>query len=445
MKTIFSETYNPVLNDIFDQVSEGCDVAESAAWAHEAAGQIVKKLASLKISVTCSKITIGATTATVYLTPAEDVRILSFKNIEDDLSMAVGAKCRVIAPVPNTPFVGVEIPTMHRQPITFASVQGKGVTEKMNLPVSLGVKTNGDVLGFDLADMPHLLVAGASGQGKSVGLNVIITSLLSAQTPETLNLYLIDPKRVEFAPYRPLEATGMLKSVDTESDMAAITLDCLCYEVDLRYQALQDAGVRKISDYNKTADEKMPYIVAVVDEFADLMMGPGSKDVERSMVRIAQLGRAAGVHLIIATQRPEAGVITGLIKANFPSRIAFRTATSIDSKIIIDRGGAQQLIGAGDMLMLYNGELTRAQCAFASDDEIRDKVERCVEEFGAITPPPAQEETPEIEELELPLPINTEKLAIMAEAKRRYDAEVFRRKYCRNPFDVFANLFKLKF
>ena len=436
MKTVFSETYNPVPKNIFDQVSEGRDEAESAVWAHEAAEQIVKKLASLKISVTCPKITIGATTTTVYLTPAEDVRILSFKNIEDDLSMAVGAKCRVIAPVPNTKFVGVEIPTQNRTTVIFSSVAGKGTTEKMKLPVSLGVKTNGDVLGFDLADMPHLLVAGASGQGKSVGLNVIISSLISAMTPETLNLYLIDPKRVEFAPYRPLEATGMLKSVDTEASDAAITLDTLCYEVDLRYEALQAAGARKISDYNKTAAEKMPYIVAVVDEFSDLMMSDDGDTVERSIVKIAQLGRAAGVHLIIATQRPDTTVITGLIKANFPNRIAFRTATSIDSKIILDRGGAQQLVGAGDMLMLYNGELTRAQCAFASDEGTRVEVERYVEEFAIPTaaPEPVEEPEPVKEEKQPELEPKVDP-AILEEARIRADNEMFRRKYARPPWE----------
>lgn len=405
MKTIFSGIYNPVPRSVFendsptqalDEYIAKAETEENQAWANEMVERIVKKLESLEIKGECSKITVGATTTTVYLTPAANVRMSKFKNIEDDISVAVGAKCRVIAPIPNTTFVGVEIPTKNKQVVDFGSVYGGGVHDDMELPISMGVMPNGEVLGFDLAKMPHLLIAGASGQGKSVGLNVIIMSLLSTMHPRDLNLYLIDPKRVEFSAYETLWLTRILKRIDTELHEAEETLGELCEEMDRRYSLMKNAGARKISDYNKTADETLPYIVTVIDEFADLMMSADSREVERNIIRIAQLGRAAGIHLIIATQRPDANIITGLIKANFPARIAFKTASSVDSKIILDTTGAQQLVGNGDMLMMVNGETQRAQCAYISDEEIQDAVYYCIQQLDTMTVTeevPAREET----------------------------------------------------
>ena len=382
MKTTFSGTYNTVPADVFTQTKYSASI-EDRAWACEQADKVVSKLAALKIKVEEIRFTMGATTTTLYLTLAPEVRMSRFKNVEDDLSVSLGLKCRVIAPIPNAAGVAVEIPTKNRTTVGFGQVYGSG---KGELPISLGIKPDGEVLGFDLAKMPHLLIAGASGQGKSVGLNVIIMSLLSSMHPKDLNLYLIDPKRVEFTDYEALEATRMLKRIDTDVEGAQETLRELCAEMDTRYTKMQETGARKLADYNAKAGESLPYVVCIIDEFSDLMMsGDGrNRDVENNIIRIAQLGRAAGVHLIIATQRPDADVITGLIKANFPARIAFRTSTSIDSKIILDRGGAQQLIGNGDMLMTVNGETTRAQCAYVSDGEIRDAIFHCIQQLDTM-------------------------------------------------------------
>lgn len=391
MKTIFSGTYNTVPADIFSQTAF-TPSQEDISWALMQADKVVEKLSALKIGVQSLGYTIGATTTTLQVTPEASVRMTKFKNVEDDISIALGVKCRVIAPVPNKTFVGIEIPTKNRTTVGFGQVYGKA---KGELPISMGVKPNGEVLTFDLTTMPHLLIAGASGQGKSVGLNVILMSLLSTMHPKDLNLYLIDPKRVEFSEYQYIRCTRMVQDIATTIFSAGVMLEELCDIMDERYRQMQLAGVRKLSDYNAKVEERLPYkeeerlpyIVCIIDEFSDLMMsGDGrNKEVEANIVRIAQLGRAAGVHLIIATQRPDANVITGLIKANFPARIAFRTSTSIDSKIIIDRAGAQQLIGNGDMLMVVNGETTRAQCAYVSNDEIQDAIHHCVDQLDTMT------------------------------------------------------------
>ena len=378
MNIEYKGDYNKVPINIFSATE--MDDALGAEWAKTIEDKIVNKLKSLKLQIEHKETVIGHTTTTILLLPADSVRMSRFRYIEDDLAIAIGSRCRVIAPVPDTNYIGIEVPTKARQVVGYGDIYGKGINEKMELPISIGVKTNGDVLGFDLAKMPHLLVAGASGQGKSVGLNVILMSLLSNMEPYQLDLYLIDPKKVEFSEYEPLKRLKMLQSLDTEPDKAINTLAHLCNEVDSRFRQMQEAGVRKISDYNKQRGSKpfMPYIVCVVDEFSDLMMTGNKRKVENSIIRIAQLGRAAGVHLIIATQRPDADVITGLIKANFPARIAFRTSTGTDSRIIIDRNGAEKLTGNGDMLFLHNGDTTRAQCAYVSDMEIFKAIEHCV-------------------------------------------------------------------
>jgi S-DNA-T family DNA segregation ATPase FtsK/SpoIIIE len=384
MKTIFLGTYNTVPAEIFQNNNEWRTSSESKKWAKGVASVVIAKLAALEITATCEEITVGATTTTLRLIPAPEVRMSKFARIEDDLSIAVGAKCRVLAPITGTTFVGIEIPNKEREIVHFGGICGKATGE---LPVSLGVCPDGTSLTFDLAELPHLLIAGASGQGKSVGLNVILMSLLASMHPRDLNLYLIDPKRVEFSDYEPLECTRMLRMIDTDTESAKDTLSELCEEMDERYEKLRRAGVRKLKDYNSSVevDERLPYIVCLIDEFSDLMAKEGrEKRVESNIVRLAQLGRAAGVHLIVATQRPDANVITGLIKANFPARITFRTATGIDSKIIIDRGGAQQLSGAGDALFSMNGELTRFQCAYVSDAEIRDAVFHCIQQLDTM-------------------------------------------------------------
>ena len=344
--------------------------------AKDIARTILYKLASLKISANVVDYTVGVTTTTIYLQPADNVRMSRFKTIEDDLSIATGAKCRVIAPVYNTNYVAVEVPTKDRQIIRFGNILDKGVAwDKVALPVSLGIKTDGTVLGFDLADIPHLLIAGASGQGKSVCLNVIINSLLCYKSPSKYQLILIDPKKVEFSSYEPLKPMRMVSEIRTEPSDAVRELRGLCRHMDYRFSEMKAAGVRKLSDYNKIEGKSFSYVVCIVDEFSDLMMSDYGKEVEQYIIKIAQLGRAAGIHLIIATQRPDADVITGLIKANFPARIAFRTSTGTDSRIIIDRNGAEKLTGNGDMLFLHNGETTRAQCAYISDNEINSVVE----------------------------------------------------------------------
>ena len=335
---------------------------------------------------------VGPTVTLFEIVPEEGVRISKIRTLEDDIALSLAALgIRIIAPMPGRGTIGIEVPNHEPQvvPMREAIASRAFQESKAALPMVLGSTVSNDVFVADLTKMPHLLVAGATGQGKSVGLNAIIASLLYKKGPSELKFVLIDPKKVEFSLYASLEkyffakVEGEDKAIITDTAKVVQTLNSLVQEMENRYLVLEEVGERKLEDYNRRwrkelrhkMDENgkfyqyMPYIVVIVDEFSDLIMTAG-KEVETPIVRIAQKARAVGIHMIIATQRPSSNVITGLIKANFPGRIAFRVSQLVDSRIILDRPGAQQLIGRGDMLFSANGEITRLQCPFIDTPEI---------------------------------------------------------------------------
>lgn len=353
---------------------------------------IVKALHSYNIEIVRIEATIGPTVTLYEIVPAEGIRINKIKSLEDDIAMSLSAiGIRIIAPIPGRGTIGIEVPNRKKQTVPMRRVIGsaefRAKRTKMHLPVALGSTISNDIYIEDLTKMPHLLVAGATGQGKSVGLNCLITSLLYAKHPDELKFVLVDPKMVEFSLYRSISNAFMAKLPDeenaiiTDPQKALATLNSLCVEMDRRYDLLSDALVREIESYNEKFTARrlnpekghryMPYIVVIVDEFADLINTAG-KEIFLPIARIAQKGRAAGLHMVIATQRPSTDVITGMIKANFPARIAFRVLSSIDSKTILDRPGAQRLIGRGDMLTFINGATERVQCAFVDTDECEE-------------------------------------------------------------------------
>lgn len=350
--------------------------------------RITKTLRDYTIEISHIEATVGPTVTLYEIIPAEGVRIAKIKRLEDDIALSLAALgIRIIAPIPGKGTIGIEVPNKDPQTVSFRSIiASKKFQEcKYALPMAMGATISNDVFIADLTKMPHLLVAGATGQGKSVGLNAIIASLLYKKHPAELKFVLIDPKMVEFSLYSKLERHYLAKLPDEEeaiiTDPAKVvtTLNSLCIEMDNRYNLLRDANVRSIAEYNakfisrKLNPEKghkyLPYIVMIVDEFADLIMTAG-KEVETPIARIAQKARAVGMHMIIATQRPSTNVITGIIKANFPGRIAFRVSQMVDSKTILDRTGANQLIGRGDMLFSHNGDMQRVQCAFIDTPEV---------------------------------------------------------------------------
>lgn len=350
--------------------------------------RIIKTLLEYKIPISKIDATIGPTITLFEIVPAEGVKISSIRQREDDIARSLAAEgIRIIAPIPGRGTVGIEVPNHVKQTVSMRSVlASKRFQEtKCILPMAMGTNISNEVFIADLAKMPHLLVAGATGQGKSVGLNAIIASLIYKRHPAELKFVLVDPKMVEFSLYNKLERHFLAKiegeedAIITDPEKVKATLNSLCVEMDNRYMLLKDAYVRSLEEYNekfinrRLNPEKghrfMPYIVVVVDEFADLIMMAG-KEIELPIARIAQKARAVGIHLIIATQRPSTNVITGMIKANFPGRIAFRVAASVDSKTILDRTGANQLIGKGDMLFSWNSNLERVQCAFISTEEV---------------------------------------------------------------------------
>jgi len=354
---------------------------------------IVKTLKDYKIPISRIQATIGPTVTLYEIVPAEGVRIAQIKRLEDDIALSLAALgIRIIAPIPGRGTIGIEVPNRDPQTVSmFSVINSKKFREcKMTLPMALGSTINNEIFIEDLAKMPHLLVAGATGQGKSVGLNCIIASLLYKKHPGELKFVLIDPKRVEFSLYANLEHHFLAKlpeedkAIVTEPSKALTVLQSLCTEMDNRYNLLEAASVRGIEEYNrkfslhKLNPEKghrfLPYIVVVVDEFADLIMTAG-KDISIHIGRIAQKARAVGIHMIIATQRPSTDIITGMIKANFPGRIAFRVAQMVDSKTILDRPGANRLIGRGDMLFSHNSKLERVQCAFIDTPEVEALVD----------------------------------------------------------------------
>lgn len=354
---------------------------------------IVKTLRDYGIPISRIEATIGPTVTLYEIVPAEGVRIAQIKRLEDDIALSLSALgIRIIAPIPGKGTVGIEVPNREPQTVSmFTVINSRKFREcQMALPMALGATINNDIFIEDLARMPHMLVAGATGQGKSVGLNCIIASLLYKKHPAELKFVLIDPKMVEFSLYSRLERYYLAKLPDEEDAIitdpmkALSTLSALCVEMDNRYDLLKDAGVRTVVEYNtkwverrlnpKNGHKYMPYIVVIVDEFADLIMTAG-KEISVHIARIAQKARAVGIHMIISTQRPSTDVITGMIKANFPARIAFRVASGIDSKTILDRPGAHRLIGRGDMLFTHNSKLERVQCAFIDTPEVEALVD----------------------------------------------------------------------
>ena len=351
--------------------------------------RIVEVLRSFGVEISSIKATVGPTITLYEITPASGVRISKIKNLEDDIALSLAALgIRIIAPIPGKGTVGIEVPNAKPANVAMESILNskKFQESTMELPCAVGKTITNEVFMFDLAKAPHLLVAGATGQGKSVGLNAIITSLLYKKHPAEMKIVLVDPKKVEFSVYSSIEKHFLAKIPDDDAepiitDVTKVihTLNSLCKEMDTRYDLLKMAQARNIKEYNKKFIDRqlnpqnghkyMPYIVVVIDEFGDLIMTAG-KEVELPIARIAQLARAVGIHMIIATQRPTTNIITGTIKANFPSRIAFRVGAMIDSRTILDRPGAQQLIGRGDMLYLNGGEPVRVQCAFVDTPEV---------------------------------------------------------------------------
>ena len=351
--------------------------------------RIVDVLRSFGVEISSIKSTVGPTITLYEITPAPGVRISKIKNLENDIALSLAALgIRIIAPIPGKGTIGIEVPNAKPTTVSMESILNskKFQESTMELPCAVGKTITNEVFMFDLAKAPHLLVAGATGQGKSVGLNAIITSLLYKKHPAELKIVLVDPKKVEFSVYASIENHFLAKVPDEEADpiitdvtKVVRTLNSLCKEMDTRYDLLKMAQARNIKEYNKKFIDRqlnpekghrfMPYIVVVIDEFGDLIMTAG-KEVELPIARIAQLARAVGIHMIIATQRPTTNIITGTIKANFPSRIAFRVGAMIDSRTILDRPGAQQLVGRGDMLYLNGGEPVRVQCAFVDTPEV---------------------------------------------------------------------------
>jgi DNA segregation ATPase FtsK/SpoIIIE, S-DNA-T family len=353
--------------------------------------QIINTLKNYDILIQKISATVGPTVTLYEIIPAAGVRISRIKNLEDDIALSLAALgIRIIAPIPGKGTIGIEVPNAKK---TVVSMKTLLISEKFqhnsfSLPIAIGKKIDNENFIVDLANMPHLLMAGATGQGKSVGLNAILVSLLYKKHPSQLKFVLVDPKKVELSIYKAIEKHFLAKlpgeedAIITDTKKVVHTLNALCIEMDNRYDLLKEAGCRNIREYNekfvarKLNPEKghqfLPFIVLVVDEFADLIMTAG-KEIEMPIARLAQLARAVGIHLIIATQRPSVNIITGTIKANFPARIAFKVSSKIDSRTILDAGGAEQLIGKGDMLISYNGELVRLQCAFVDTPEV-DKI-----------------------------------------------------------------------
>lgn len=350
--------------------------------------QIIATLKNYDIAIQRITATVGPTVTLYEIVPAPGVRISRIKNLEDDIALSLAALgIRIIAPIPGKGTIGIEVPNIRKSVVSMKTLLAseKFQTSQFSLPIAIGKKIDNENFIVDLASMPHLLMAGATGQGKSVGLNAILVSLLYKKHPSQLKFVMVDPKKVELSLYRVIEKHFLAKlpgeedAIITDTKKVINTLNALCIEMDNRYDLLKEAGCRNIKEYNekftarKLNPEKghqyLPFIVLVVDEFADLIMTAG-KEVEMPIARLAQLARAVGIHLIIATQRPSVNIITGTIKANFPARIAFKVSSKVDSRTILDAGGAEQLIGKGDMLVSYNGEITRLQCAFVDTPEV---------------------------------------------------------------------------
>jgi S-DNA-T family DNA segregation ATPase FtsK/SpoIIIE len=353
--------------------------------------QIINTLKNYDIEIQKIYATVGPTVTLYEIVPAPGVRISRIKNLEDDIALSLAALgIRIIAPIPGKGTIGIEVPNVKKTVVSMRTLlnSDKFQNNNFSLPIAIGKKIDNENFIVDLTTMPHLLMAGATGQGKSVGINAILVSLLYKKHPSQLKLVLIDPKKVELSIYSKIQKHFLAKlpgeedAIITDTKKVIHTLNALCTLMDIRYDLLKEAGTRNIREYNEKfvarklnpekGHEYLPFIVLVIDEFADLIMTAG-KEVEMPIARLAQLARAVGIHLIIATQRPSVNIITGTIKANFTARIAFKVSSKIDSRTILDVGGAEQLIGKGDMLISYNGELTRLQCPFVDTPEV-DKI-----------------------------------------------------------------------
>ncbi len=366
--------------------------------------QIIETLLNYKIEITKIRATIGPTVTLYEIVPAPGVKISKIKNLENDIALSLAALgIRIIAPIPGKGTIGIEVPNKKKQIVSLKEVlkSDKFINAKMDLPIALGKTISNEVFVADLTKMPHLLIAGATGQGKSVGINTILMSILYKKHPSQVKLVLVDPKKVELFPYSQIDKHFLAfmpdeeESILTDTSKVIYTLNSLCVEMDSRYDLLKKARSRNIKEYNEkfvarklnpnNGHKFMPFIVLVIDEFADLIMTAG-KEVELPIARLAQLSRAVGIHLIIATQRPSVNIITGMIKANFPARIAFKVTSKIDSRTILDSGGADQLIGRGDMLLSVGGNIVRLQCAFVDTPEVEKVIEHIAGQKGYPEP-----------------------------------------------------------
>lgn len=388
------EDYRFPATDLLDQHGGQSEVTAEEMEQNKA--RIVKVLADYGIAIDSIIATVGPTVTLYEIVPAPGVRISKIKNLEDDIALSLAALgIRVIAPIPGRGTIGIEVPNQSPSTVSMRELlESKEFTQsEYELPIAMGKDITGKPYIADLAKMPHMLMAGATGQGKSVGINAILVSLLYKKHPSELKLVLVDPKKVELSIFNRVEKNYLAKlpkgqAIITDVTKAVDTLKSLCSEMDTRYDLLQHAEVRNIKEYNKKIKEGqldleighqfLPYIVLVIDEFADLIMTAG-KEIETPIARLAQLARAVGIHLIVATQRPSAVVITGTIKANFPARASFKVASRIDSRTILDAGGAEQLIGRGDMLYSTGNGAVRLQCPFVDTHE----VDRVVKFIGA--------------------------------------------------------------
>ncbi len=407
-KVAASKPYDPILDlrdykyPVLDLLeNHGSDkIVQDANELENNKNQIIGTLRNYDIEIQKIYATVGPTVTLYEIIPAAGVRISRIKNLEDDIALSLAALgIRIIAPIPGKGTIGIEVPNAKKTVVSMKTLLSSEKFQKNNfsLPIAIGKKIDNENFIVDLTSMPHLLMAGATGQGKSVGLNAILVSLLYKKHPSQLKFVLVDPKKVELSIYKTIENHFLAKlpgeedAIITDTKKVVHTLNALCIEMDNRYDLLKEAGCRNIREYNekfvarKLNPEKghqyLPFIVLVVDEFADLIMTAG-KEVEMPIARLAQLARAVGIHLIIATQRPSVNIITGTIKANVPARIAFKVSSKIDSRTILDTGGAEQLIGKGDMLISYNGDIVRLQCAFVDTPEVDKIVDFISEQRG---------------------------------------------------------------
>ncbi len=401
--TLDLSSFEPPVLELLHEYSDG-NIQIDRAEVEANKDQIIETLLNYKIEITKIRATIGPTVTLYEIIPKPGIRISKIKNLEDDIALSLSALgIRIIAPIPGKGTIGIEVPNKKKQIVSLKEVlaSDKFISGKMDLPIALGKTISNEVFVADLAKMPHLLIAGATGQGKSVGINTVLMSLLYRKHPSQLKLVLIDPKKVELFPYAKLAnhflafLPDQKEPIVTETKKVIYTLNSLCIEMDDRYDLLKKAHARNLKEYNEKFINRhlnplkghrfMPFIVLVIDEFADLIMTAG-KEVELPISRLAQLARAVGIHLIIATQRPSVNIITGVIKANFPARLAYKVASKVDSRTILDMGGAEQLIGQGDMLLSIGSNMIRLQCAFVDTPEVEAVIDHISDQKGYPEP-----------------------------------------------------------